>query len=131
MKNFNPTLYFITDSHDIVEDETLKGMDRLLEITEKAILGGVTMVQLREKERSTRDYLMIAKEMHKVTSKYSVPLIIDDRIDIAMATGCEGVHLGSSDMPIDTARRILGEDFIIGATAKTVEKAKKAISMKK
>lgn len=120
MKNFDPTLYFITDSHGIVEDETLKGTDRLLEITEKAIIGGASVVQLREKERSTKDYLLLAKEMHKVTSRYSVPLIIDDRIDIAMAAECEGVHLGASDMPTDIARRILGDSFIIGATAKTV-----------
>lgn len=120
MKAFDPTLYFITDSQMVVENETLKGMDKFLEIAEKAILGGATILQLREKERSTRDYLILAKELHRITSEYSVPLIIDDRIDIAMAAECEGVHLGSNDMPIDEARRILGEDFIIGATAKTV-----------
>ena len=120
MKHFDPTLYFITDSQNIIGDETLEGLDVFLEIAEKAILGGASIIQLREKSRSTRDLLEIAKALHKVTCRYSVPLIIDDRLDIAMAAECEGVHLGASDMPVDAARRILGESFIIGATAKTV-----------
>ena len=83
-------------------------------------------MQLREKDKSTREYIDIAKKVHTITKKYSVPLIIDDRIDVAMAIGAEGVHLGQSDMSVDIARKILGEDYIIGATAKTVRQATEA-----
>ena len=119
MKNFNTTLYFITDSTGVEEAE-------FLEITENALSGGITLLQLREKDKTTREYINLAEKVHKISQKYNVPLIIDDRIDVAMAVGAEGVHLGQSDMPIDSARKILGEDFIIGATAKTVEQAKEA-----
>ena len=83
-------------------------------------------MQLREKEKSTREYISLAENVHKLTKKYNVPLIIDDRIDVALAMGAEGVHLGQSDMPISTARKILGDDFIIGATTKTVPQALEA-----
>ena len=119
MKKFDPTLYFITDSNGFSEEE-------FLERTEAALKGGVTLVQIREKDKSTREYIALAQKVHKLTKQYGVPLIIDDRIDVAMAIGAEGVHLGQSDMQIDTARRILGEDIIIGATAKTVPQATEA-----
>ena len=86
----------------------------------------MTLLQLREKDKSTREYLALAEKVHTLTRKYNVPLIIDDRIDVALAAGAEGVHLGQSDMPIDLARRILGDDIIIGATAKTVPQALEA-----
>ena len=119
MSGFNPRLYFITDSTKYDKEEFLSRV-------EKALEGGVTLVQLREKERSTREYLELAKEVHKLTLKYNVPLIIDDRLDVAMAADVEGVHLGQSDLPIGIARKIFGKDKIIGATAKTVEQAKEA-----
>jgi len=119
LKKFDPTLYFITDSNGFSEEE-------FLERTEAALKGGVTLVQIREKDKSTREYIALAQKVHKLTKQYGVPLIIDDRIDVAMAIGAEGVHLGQSDMQIDTARRILGEDIIIGATAKTVPQATEA-----
>ncbi len=119
MKKFDSSLYFITDSTGFAETEFLKRV-------ESAMQGGVTLVQLREKEKSTREYLALAQKVHNITKKYNVPLIIDDRIDVAMAMCAEGVHLGQSDMPIDVARKILGDEFIIGATAKTVEQAKQA-----
>lgn len=122
MKKFDPTLYFITDSSILPEEE-------FLERVEKAIIGGATIVQLREKEKSTIDYIDLAEKVHKITKKYKVPLIIDDRVDVCLAINAEGVHLGSDDMPINAARKILGEDKIIGATAKTVEKALKAQNM--
>jgi thiamine-phosphate pyrophosphorylase len=87
---------------------------------EEALEGGATILQLREKNKSTMEYIELAEKVHALTKKYNVPLIIDDRIDVALAVGAEGVHLGKEDMPIATARRILGDDFIIGATAKTV-----------
>ena len=119
MKDFDTRLYFITDSTGFSEEE-------FLQRTEAALQGGVTLLQLREKEKSTREYLSLAKKVHKLTEKYGVPLIIDDRLDVAMAVDAEGVHLGQSDMPIDIARSIFGQDKIIGATAKTVPQALEA-----
>lgn len=119
MAKFNPRLYFITDSTKYEKDEFLRRV-------EAALKGGVTLVQLREKERSTREYLELAKEVHELTLKYNVPLIIDDRLDVAMAADTEGVHLGQSDLPVNIARRLFGPDKIIGATAKTVEQALEA-----
>ena len=119
MKKFNSRLYFITDS-------TLYEKDEFLRRVKAALDGGVTLVQLREKERTTREYLELAKAVHELTLRYNVPLIIDDRLDIAMAADTEGVHLGQSDLPVNIARRIFGPDKIIGATAKTVEQAAEA-----
>lgn len=119
MKKFNSRLYFITDS-------TLYEKDEFLCRVKAALDGGVTLVQLREKERTTREYLELARAVHELTLKYNVPLIIDDRLDIAMAADTEGVHLGQSDLPINIARNIWGKDKIIGATAKTVEQALEA-----
>ena len=119
MKKFDTSLYFITDSTGFTEEEFLRR-------TEAALQGGVTLLQIREKETTTREYLSLARKVHELTRKYNVPLIIDDRIDIAMAIDAEGVHLGKSDMPIDLARKILGPDKIIGATAKTVPQALEA-----
>ena len=119
MKSFDTSLYFITDSTGFGEEEFLIRV-------EDALKGGVTIVQLREKDKTTREYIELAKKVHTITKKYNVPLIIDDRIDVAMAVDAEGVHLGKSDMPIDIARKILDDDKIIGATAKTVEQATEA-----
>lgn len=112
-------LYFITDSTGCSEDEFLKRV-------EQALSGGVTMLQLREKEKTTRAYLALAERVRLLTKKYRVPLIIDDRADIALAVGAEGVHVGQSDLPVGMARRLMGKDAIIGATAKTVEQAEEA-----
>ena len=119
MKKFDTSLYFITDSTGFAEEEFLRR-------TEAALQGGVTFLQIREKEKTTREYLSLARKVHELTRKYHVPLIIDDRLDIALAMDAEGVHLGQSDMPIDLARKILGPDKIIGATAKTVPQALEA-----
>ena len=119
MKKFDTSLYFITDSTGFMEEEFLGR-------TEAALQGGVTFLQIREKEKTTREYLSLARKVHELTRKYNVPLIIDDRLDIALAMDAEGVHLGQSDMPIDLARKILGPDKIIGATAKTVPQALEA-----
>ena len=116
---FDSRLYFITDSAGFEESEFLNRV-------EKALKGGVTLLQLREKEKTTREYMSLAEKVHIITKKYNVPLIIDDRIDVALAIGAEGVHLGQSDMPISTARKICGKNMIIGATAKTVPQALEA-----
>ena len=119
MKKFDTTLYFITDSTGVEEGEFLFRV-------EEALSGGVTILQLREKNKSTIEYIHLAEKVQKLTKKYNVPLIIDDRIDVALAVNAEGVHLGKEDMPIATARKILGNDFIIGSTSKTVPSAIKA-----
>ena len=93
---------------------------------EQALKGGATLLQLREKEKSTREYIELAEKVHEITKQYNVPLIIDDRVDVALAIDAEGVHVGASDMPIATARKLMGEDKIVGATAKTVPWAKEA-----
>ena len=114
MKDFDTTLYFITDSMGWTKEEFLYRL-------EEALKCGVTILQLREKNKTTREYIELAQKVHELTRKYNVPLIIDDRVDVALAVDAEGVHLGAEDMSIDTARRILGDNKIIGATAKTVD----------
>lgn len=118
-RKIDTTMYFITDS-------TFCGEEEFLRRVEDALRGGVTLLQLREKNKTTREYIDLAEKVHALTVKYNVPLIIDDRIDVAMAVGAEGVHLGQSDMPVATARKILGDDIIIGATTKTVPQALEA-----
>ena len=113
MKKFDPSLYFITDSTGFSEEEFLRRAER-------ALMGGVTLMQLREKNKTTREYISLAKKVHALAQEYAVPLIIDDRVDVALAVDAEGVHLGAEDMTIADARRILGGGKIIGATAKTV-----------
>lgn len=119
LKKLDTSLYFITDSSGFSDEEFLRRI-------EAALRGGVTLLQLREKDKTTRKFLELARKVHALTKRYGVPLIIDDRLDIALAIGAEGVHLGQSDLPIDLARKILGQDKIIGATAKTVPQALEA-----
>lgn len=119
MKKFDTSLYFITDSSNYTEQEFLNHV-------EKALQGGVTLMQLREKDKTTRVYIELAQKVHNITQKYNVPLIIDDRVDVALAINAEGVHVGQSDMPVNLARKLMGKNKIIGATTKTVEQAKEA-----
>lgn len=117
--NLDTTLYFITDSTGFEHDDFLKRVRSALE-------GGVTIIQLREKNRTTREYIDIANDVHAITREFGVPLIIDDRIDVMLAIDAEGVHVGADDMPVAVARKLIGQDKILGATAKTVEAATKA-----
>ena len=119
MKKFDPSLYFITDSTNYSEEEFLSRV-------EQALRGGVTLLQLREKSKSTREYLELAEKVHELTKRYNVPLIIDDRVDVAMAIDAEGVHVGAGDLPVAIARKLMGDDKIVGATAKTVPWAMEA-----
>ena len=119
MKPFDPSLYFITDSTNLTEEVFLRRV-------EQALQGGVTLLQLREKERSTREYMELAEKVHQLTQRYQVPLIIDDRVDVALAVDAEGVHVGASDLPVSIARKLMGPHKIVGATAKTVPWAKEA-----
>lgn len=113
---FDTTLYFITDS-------TGYGREEFLRRVRSALEGGVTIIQLREKNRTTREYVDLANAVHEITKEFGVPLIIDDRIDVMLAADCEGVHVGAEDMPVAVARQLIGKDKILGATAKTVEAA--------
>jgi thiamine-phosphate pyrophosphorylase len=119
MNNFDPRLYFITDSSGYEEEEFLWRV-------EQGLQGGATLLQLREKDRTTREYIALAEKVHTIARKYHVPLIIDDRVDVALAVDAEGVHVGASDMPVAMARKLMGDGKIIGATAKTVSQAREA-----
>lgn len=121
MKKFDSSLYFITDSTGYSEEEFLYRI-------EQALQGGATLLQLREKEKSTREYISLAEKVHAVAMRYNVPLIIDDRTDVALAVDAEGVHVGADDMPVASARKLMGDCKIVGATAKTVARAKEAFS---
>lgn len=117
--NLDTTMYFITDSTGFSEEEFLYR-------TEEACKGGVTLLQLREKDKTTREYITLAVKVHEITQRYSIPLIIDDRVDVALAVNAEGVHVGQSDMPVAMARKLMGDNKIVGATAKTVPQALEA-----
>ena len=119
MKKFDTSLYFITDSSNYAEQEFLYRV-------EKALQGGVTLLQFREKDKTTREYIEFAQKVHNITQKYNVPLIIDDRVDVALAIDAEGVHVGQCDMPVNLVRKLMGENKIVGVTTKTVEQAKEA-----
>jgi len=112
-------LYAVTDR------SWLRGKTLAAQV-EEAILGGVTCVQLREKELEPDCFLREAREIAALCHGYGVPLLINDNVEIALRSGADGVHLGQSDMPAQEARRILGHGAIVGVTAKTVEQALKA-----
>ena len=120
MNNIDYSVYLVTDR------DLLKGR-KLTEVIEEAILGGTSIVQLREKCASSLEFYEIAKEVKKITDKYNVPLIINDRIDIALAIDASGVHLGQSDIPCSIARRILPKGKIIGVSAHNLNEAEKAL----
>ena len=100
--------------------------DTLEEAVELAIKGGATIIQLREKDCTSREFYELALSIKDITDAYEVPLIINDRLDIALAVHADGVHLGQSDIPVQVARNVMGPNCIVGATANTLEKAKEA-----
>lgn len=116
MRKFKDALYLVTDSTNLDEKEYLNRVY-------KACKSGVDIVQIREKDKTAREIMRLGEAVKEITDKFNIPLIIDDRVDIAYALGV-GVHLGNSDIPVTIARRILGKDAIIGASAKSVEVAK-------
>lgn len=117
--NVNYKLYLVTDR------DILKNND-LLKAVEQAILGGVTLVQLREKDISTREFYNIALNIKRITDKYDIPLIINDRLDIALSIDAAGLHVGQKDMPADIARKLIGKDKILGVSVCSVDEARKA-----
>ncbi len=110
----------------LVTDREILGNRDLNKAVEDSILGGVTIVQLREKFISDEEFLQIAKNLKEVTDKYNIPLIINDNIHIAKEIDAAGVHIGQSDENLKEAREILGPNKIIGVSVKTIEEAKEA-----
>ena len=112
-------LYAVTDR------SWLRGQT-LCEQVEKALIGGATLVQLREKELDEETFLREAIELAKLCHRYGVPLLINDNVEIARRSGADGVHVGQDDMEAASVRSVLGSDMIVGVTAKTVEQALRA-----
>ena len=117
MKRFNLRLYLVTDEHCLPPGRNL------FDAVEEALQAGVTLVQYREKNGPGKGMLEKARQLIALCHRYSVPLLVNDRLDIALLSGADGVHLGQDDIPVAEARRLAGEDFLIGATAHNVEEA--------
>ena len=113
----------------LVTDRGLAGERSIEDIVKEAVEGGVTMVQLREKDIATRDFIALALRLKDVLKPYGVPLIINDRVDVALASGAEGVHIGQSDMPYAIARKLLGPSKIIGLSVENFEHIEEANSL--
>ena len=109
-----------------VTDRSWTGRQTLYEQIEDALKGGVTLVQLREKNLEEEAFIAEAVQIKELCHRYQVPLIINDNVDVALKSGADGVHVGIEDAPVADIRKKVGKDFIIGATAKTDEQAKNA-----
>ena len=107
----------------LVTDRMRMSTKTLGEAVEQAVIGGCTMVQLREKEILSLDFYVLASEMKKITDRYGIPLIINDRIAIAMAVGAAGVHIGQKDIPADIARKVIGKEMLLGVSAVSAAEA--------
>lgn len=116
------SLYLVTD-RDLALGRSLEW------VVEEAARGGVSMVQLREKNLETRHFIKEAQSIKARLKNYGIPLIINDRLDVAMAVGADGVHIGQYDMPPGMARRLLGPDYIIGLSVETYDQALEANEM--
>ena len=103
----------------LVTDRSLCLGRSLEEVVAQAAQGGCTMVQLREKEADTGEFVTLARALHKLLTPLSIPLLINDRVDVALAAGVEGVHVGQSDMLAEDVRRIMGQDAIVGLSVET------------
>lgn len=119
-ENINYKLYLVTDR------DVLNGRD-FLKSLEQGILGGVSVVQLREKNTNSLEFYNLAIEVKKLTEKYNIPLIINDRVDIALAVDADGVHVGQTDLPANIVRKIIGKNKILGVSTANLEEAKKAV----
>ncbi|MBC2456969.1 thiamine phosphate synthase [Clostridium beijerinckii] len=113
------SIYLVTD-RDLMSTETLE------EAVEKAIIGGCTLIQLREKDCSSLDFYNTAVKVKEITDKHNIPLIINDRVDIALAVDAAGVHVGQSDIPAAIVRKVIGNDKILGVSTGSVNEALEA-----
>lgn len=111
----------------LVTDRMRMSTRTLGEAVEQAVIGGCTLVQFREKEIPALDFYMLALEIKKITDRYGIPLIINDRIDIAMAAGAGGVHIGQRDIPADIARKVIGKDMLLGVSVSSAAEAIDAV----
>ncbi len=118
--------YEVDYSLYLVTDRTLMSTETLEEAVEQAIRGGCRIVQLREKAVSSFEFYQLALSIREITKKHQVPLIINDRVDLALATDAEGVHLGQSDLPPSIVRSLIGKDKILGVSVSTVDEAVRA-----
>ncbi len=110
-----------------VTDRAWTGKKTLYQQVEEALRGGVTCVQLREKDLGYEEFLREAKEVHALCRRYGVPFIVNDNVEVAAACGAEGVHVGQEDMAAGEVRRRVGEGMILGVSVHTVEEARKAV----
>ena len=110
----------------LVTDRRLAGEHPLEDVVLAAVRGGVTAVQLREKQATTREYVSTARRLKALLAPFGVPLIINDRVDVALAAGADGVHVGQSDMDYKDVRRIAGPDFLVGLSVENLQQAKAA-----
>ena len=110
----------------LVTDRPLSRGRSTIEVVTAAVAGGITCVQLREKDCGTRDFISEAEQLLPLLKKHGIPLIINDRLDVALAVEADGVHLGQSDMPLSTARKICGNSLFIGISAESTDDAVKA-----
>jgi thiamine-phosphate pyrophosphorylase len=110
------SLYLVTD-RDLIGNKDFAGT------VEEAIKGGVTLVQIREKNLSTLEFFQLALGIREITKKHSVPFIVNDRVDIALAVDADGVHIGQEDIPLTVARKLLGPTKIIGVSVSTLKQA--------
>jgi thiamine-phosphate pyrophosphorylase len=120
--NIDYTLYLVTDRE-------LMAANTIEECVKQAVSGGCTVVQLREKTASSREFYETAVRVRKITADCGVPLIINDRTDIALAVNADGVHIGQDDLPYDAVRRIMGKDAIIGVSVSNVAEASAAAAL--
>ncbi|WP_411966855.1 thiamine phosphate synthase [Haloferax sp. YSSS75] len=107
----------------LVTQSNLSGQRSAVDVVSSAIAGGVDVVQLREKHASARERYELARELRSITADAGVPLVVNDRVDIAAAVGADGVHLGDDDVPIEVARTQLGDDALVGRSVSTVADA--------
>lgn len=116
---FDLSLYLVTERYHYTNE-------KFLSIVDEACKSGVTIVQLREKTATTKDFYILAKKIKEITDSYGIPLIINDRVDICLAVNASGVHVGDDELPIEVARKILGPDKIIGVSVKNKKRAEEA-----
>jgi thiamine-phosphate pyrophosphorylase len=110
----------------VIADRKAAADRPIIDVVRAAIRGGATVVQLREKAATMREMVELGRALHELTATACIPLIVNDRVDVALAVGAEGVHLGVDDMPVTLARQVLGPHCIIGASPETIEGARKA-----
>jgi len=113
----------------LVTDRGLAGARPLGELVRAAVRGGATVIQLREKNCSTREFIDLAREVKAVLDREGIPLIINDRVDVALAAGADGVHVGQSDMDYRDARTLMGKEALVGLSVETPEQAEEAAGL--